>query len=66
MKWRKEGPHLSISDEGYKVARFQAGNQVSYRPSLLGSFISEPKPTPAEAAKACDAHFKEAQCRAQS
>lgn len=58
MKWRKEGPHLSISDEGYKVARFKVGDKLSYRPSLLGSFISAPHDTPQSAAKACEDHHR--------
>lgn len=42
MIWRKETPHLLVSDEGYKIGKYRAGEEIFYRPSLKGDFISRP------------------------
>lgn len=58
MNWWRETPHLMVSNEGYKIGRYKAGEQVFYRPSLKGDFISRPF-TDLDAAKAeCDRHFE--------
>jgi len=58
MRWRKEGPWLAVSDEGYKVGKYRVGNVDQYRPSIQGSFISEPFTDPKQAQAACEQHFK--------
>lgn len=63
MRWRKEGPYLALSDEGYKVARYRIAGVDHYRPSLQGSFISAPVSDPKEAQAACDQHFKTAKSK---
>ncbi len=60
MRWRKEGPYLALSDEGYKVASYRIAGVDYYRPSLHGSFISAPATDPKAAQVACDQHFKDA------
>jgi hypothetical protein len=58
MKWLRETAHLLVSDQGYKIGRFKVGEQVYYRTSLKGDFISGPF-TDLDAAKAeCDRHFE--------
>jgi len=58
MRWARETPHLLTSDQGYKIGRYKAGDQVFYRPSLKGDFISRPF-TDLDAAKSeCDQHFE--------
>lgn len=63
MRWRKEGPYLALSDEGYKVGRYRVGLVDYYRPSLQGSFISAPVSDPKEAQAVCDRHFKAAKSK---
>lgn len=36
MIWRRETPHLLVSDEGYKIGKYRAGEETFYRPSLKG------------------------------
>lgn len=57
MKWRKEGPHLAVSDEGYRVGRYRVSEVDYYRPSFKGDFISAPCTDPKEAQATCDQHF---------
>lgn len=58
MIWRKETPHLLVSDEGYKIGKYRVGDETFYRPSLKGDFIARPF-TDLDAAKAeCDRHFE--------
>ncbi|HXD09509.1 MAG TPA: hypothetical protein VN653_05560 [Anaerolineales bacterium] len=58
MKWARETPHMLTSNEGYKIGRYKVGDQVFYRPSRAGDFISRPF-TDLDAAKAeCDRHFE--------
>ncbi len=61
MKWRKEGPHLAISDENYKVGRYRINGVDYYRPSFRGDFISSPLTDPKAAQATCDQHFAQRQ-----
>ncbi len=64
MRWRKDGPHLAVSNEGYKVARYMVGANAVYRPSLHGSFICAPLADPKDAQAECERHFKASQNKA--
>jgi hypothetical protein len=66
MKWKAQGPHAVVSDEGYVVARFRAGTSEQFRPSLRGSFIGGAYKTVDEAKRICIDHHKEASCPARS
>lgn len=58
MKWARETNHLLVSDEGYKIGRYKVAQEVFYRPSLRGDFISRPY-ADLDAAKAeCERHFE--------
>lgn len=59
MKWRQESPHTILSNEGYIIARHNIDKVVRYRPSLRGSFISDPAGTAEEAKAVCERHHKE-------
>lgn len=58
MKWKKEGPYLAVSDTGHKVAKYVSGDQVQYRPSFSGEFISYPVSDPKEAQAICERHYQ--------
>lgn len=56
MNWKRISPHLLIGDDGYKICRTKVGENIYYRPSFNGSFISAPQ-TDLDAAKAiCTEH----------
>lgn len=59
MRWRKEGPYLAISDQGYKVGRYVVSGVDYYRPSLHGSFISAPLSDPKAAQAECERHSRQ-------
>lgn len=63
MRWHKEGWHVDVSDEGYKIAKFRIDRVEYYRPSLHGSFISAPCKEMKEAQAVCDRHFKAARSK---
>ena len=58
MKWARETAHLLISDEGYKIGRYKVGQQVYYRPSRGGDFISRPFEDLDAAKDECERHFE--------
>lgn len=58
MKWPHREKHFMVSDCGYKIARYRVGEQVFYRPSLGGSFISAPQSDLNEAKGICDEHAR--------
>ncbi len=58
MIWSKETWHLYVSDEGYKIGKYRAGEETFYRPSLHGDFISRPFTDLDSAKDECDRHFE--------
>ena len=58
MNWRDESGILSISDEGYKVARFIVEWEKVYRASFRGQFIGQVKDDPREARQVCENHWQ--------
>lgn len=61
MKWRQEGPHVSVSDQGYKVSKSMVAGKPVFRPSKGGCFIGGVFDDSALASKVCEQHFKEAE-----
>lgn len=60
MRWRKEGPYLSISDAGYKCARYRVDGVDWFRPSYRDKFIGAPVQDARAASAECELHFKQA------
>lgn len=59
MNWKRISAYVLIGDEGYKICRNRIVDDIYYRPSHQGSFISAPL-RDLDAAKAvCDQHAKE-------
>lgn len=61
MKWSRQSPHVLTGDLGYKICRNKVGQDVYYRPSFSGSFISAPQTDLDESKAICEAHAKENQ-----
>lgn len=59
MNWKRVSPHLLVGDDGYKICRFKVVDNIYYRPSFSGSFISAPQDDLDEAKAICEAHAKE-------
>lgn len=60
MIWKRVSPHTLAGEIGYKIARYKVGENIYYRPSYNGSFISAPLSDLDEAKATCDIHWKEA------
>ncbi len=58
MNWREESEILSISGEGYKVAKFKVEWDTVYRASFRGQFIGQVKDDPQEARDVCENHWQ--------
>jgi len=58
MNWRNESKIISISGEGYKVARFIVGREKVYRASFRGQFIGPVKDDHQEARQVCENHWQ--------
>ena len=58
MNWREESEILSISDQGYKVARFIVEWEKVYRASFRGQFIGSVKGSQEEARQVCENHWQ--------
>lgn len=59
MICKRINPHTLIGDLGYKIARFKIAENIYYRPSHNGSFITAPLGDLNEAKTACDEHAKD-------
>jgi hypothetical protein len=58
MNWRDESEILSISGEGYKVARFIVEWEKVYRASFRGQFIGQVKDDHQGARQVCENHWQ--------
>jgi hypothetical protein len=58
VNWREESEILSISGEGYKVAKFKVEWDTVYRASFRGQFIGQVKDDPQEARDVCENHWQ--------
>lgn len=58
MNWKRVSPHVLVGDDGYKICRIKVVDDIYYRPSFGGSFISAPLRDLDEAKIACDEHAK--------
>lgn len=58
VNWREEPEILSISGEGYKVAKFKVEWDTVYRASFRGQFIGQVKDDPQEARDVCENHWQ--------
>lgn len=56
MIWTRQSQHTLTSDAGYKIARYKVADNIYYRPSIGGEFISRPFSNLDEAKAACDEH----------
>ncbi len=59
MNWKRVSPHFLAGDLGYKICRNKVVDDIYYRPSYRGSFISAPLRDLDAAKAACDQHAKE-------
>jgi len=58
MNWQRQSPHILTGDLGYKISRNKVGEDIYYRPSFSGSFISAPKSDLDKAKEICEQHAK--------
>lgn len=59
MNWKRISPHVLVGDLGYKICRLKVVENIYYRPSHNGSFISAPLTCLDEAKAVCDRHAED-------
>lgn len=52
-------PYFMVGDLGYKICKMKVGDDIYYRPSHNGSFITPPLQDLDEAKAACDRYAEE-------